>query len=74
MRVACIAYLFLASIFFRTPYRQSPPWARPIHISKEEADDNLEVKTLEPEYPAAARAKGIKGVVRLRVLISRWGT
>ena len=42
-------------------------------MSKEEADGNLEVKTLEPGYPAEARVKGIEGVVRLRVLINQSG-
>lgn len=45
----------------------------PNQISKQKADGNLEVKTLEPEYPAEARARGIEGVVRLRVLINQLG-
>jgi TonB family protein len=45
----------------------------PIRVSSKEADDNLQVKTLKPEYPPEAKAKGIEGTVRLRVVIDERG-
>ena len=45
----------------------------PIRVSSKEADDNLQVKTLKPEYPPEAKAKGIEGTVRLRVVINERG-
>jgi TonB family protein len=45
----------------------------PIWVSTKEADENLEVKTLHPEYPSEAKAKGIEGTVRLRVVIDERG-
>lgn len=46
----------------------------PIKISSKEAEDNLQVKTLTPDYPPEAKAKGIEGTVRLRVVIDERGT
>lgn len=45
----------------------------PIKVSSKEADDHLQVKVLKPEYPPEARAKGIEGTVRLRVVIDERG-
>jgi hypothetical protein len=45
----------------------------PMKISIKEADDNLQVKTLKPDYPPEAKAKGIEGTVRLRVVINERG-
>lgn len=45
----------------------------PIKISSKEAEDNLQVKT-PPDYPPEAKAKGIEGTVRLRVVIDERGT
>jgi TonB family protein len=45
----------------------------PIKISIKEADDNLQVKTLKPDYPPEAKAKGTEGIVRLRVIINERG-
>jgi len=47
--------------------------AVPIKISSKEADDNLQVKTLQPEYPPDARAKDVEGTVRLRIVIDERG-
>src|ERR1700730_17029220 len=47
--------------------------AVPIKVSSKEADDNLQVKTLEPDYPPEAKAKGIEGTVRLRIVINERG-
>src|SRR5713101_2346398 len=45
----------------------------PIKVSRQEAEDNLQVKTLKPEYPYQARAKGLEGIVRLRIVIDERG-
>jgi TonB family protein len=47
--------------------------AVPIKVSSKEADDNLQVKTLEPDYPPEAKAKGIEGTVRLQIVINELG-
>jgi TonB family protein len=44
-----------------------------VKVSSKEADDNLQVKTLQPEYPPEAKAKGIEGIVRLRIVIDERG-
>lgn len=55
------------------PIVQASSTALPIKVSSKEADDNLQVKTLQPEYPPEARAKGVEGTVRLRVVINERG-
>jgi TonB family protein len=49
------------------------PAGVPIKVSSKEADGNLQVKTLQPDYPPEARAKGIEGTVRLRIVINERG-
>jgi TonB family protein len=72
LAISVLSVAFFASaVVAQTANSESTP--PPISISKKKAEENLEVKTLEPEYPAEARAKGIEGVVRLSVVINTLG-
>lgn len=67
--------LSLVLIVLRHPaaFAQVRPSTMPIKVPSKEADDNLQVKTLQPDYPPEAKTKGIEGTVRLRIVINERG-
>jgi TonB family protein len=69
----CAIGVFLLMVGLPAKSAQVNSAAVPIKVSSKEADDNLQVKTLEPDYPPEAKAKGIEGTVRLRIVINERG-
>jgi TonB family protein len=69
----CAIELLLLLVCIPAKAAQVNSAAVPIKVSSKEADDNLQVKTLEPDYPPEAKAKGIEGTVRLRIVINERG-
>jgi TonB family protein len=70
--LCALALFFLLSV---GPANSAPIGSitSPIKVSSKEADDNLQVKTLKPEYPEEAKARSIEGIVRLRIVIDERG-
>jgi TonB family protein len=72
VRLCALGWLFLL-VGLPAECAEVSTAAAPIEVSSKEADDNLQVKTLQPEYPTEAKAKGIEGSVRLRVVTNERG-
>jgi TonB family protein len=72
LRVLCVG-LCLLLVGLPAKSAQASSAAVPIKVSSKEAEDNLQVKTIQPEYPPEARAKGVEGAVRLRIVINETG-
>jgi len=71
-RLSALSWLLIAGGLSAT-VAQVGSATMPIEVSSKEADDNLQVKTLQPDYPPEAEAKGIEGTVRLKIAINERG-
>jgi TonB family protein len=65
--------LFLVLAGLPAAFAQVAPAKAPIRVSSKEADEHLQVKTLQPEYPSEAKARSIEGTVRVQIGINERG-